>query len=157
MLGHSLLNFSYPLKIYYICHIYTSHVLCNIYIFTLITLPNLLEFLIWLNIGNIHFMMYMKWQMKFSNYNIIHIIYFLYERVTDTGRNRKERGWEIAKDGKFKICGTENLWKAITQEDYLLPKKGLDFCSIQAFNGCRTTHLTEGISLTKTTDLYIKK
>ena len=77
----------------------------------------------------------MKWQMKFSNYNIIHVIYFLYERVTDTERNRKKREREIIKAGKFKICETENPWKAIRQEDYLLPKKGLDFCSVQAFSG----------------------
>ena len=55
--------------------------------------------------------------------------------MTDTERNRKKIEREIIKADKFKICGTENLWKAIRQEDYLLPKKGLDFCSIQAFNG----------------------
>ena len=54
-------------------------------------------------------MMYMKWQMKFSNYNIIHVIYFLYERVTDTERNRKKREREIIKAGKFKIWN----WKPV--------------------------------------------
>ena len=53
--------------------------------------------------------MYMKWQMKFSNYNIIHVIYFLYERVTDTERNRKKREREIIKAGKFKIWN----WKPV--------------------------------------------
>lgn len=37
----------------------------------------------------------------------------LYERVTDTERDRKEREREITKAGKFKICETENPWKAI--------------------------------------------
>ena len=54
--------------------------------------------------------MYMKWQMKFSNYNIIHVIYiFLYERVTDTERNRTKREREIIKAGKFKIWN----WKPV--------------------------------------------
>ena len=51
MLGHSFLNFSYSLKIHYIFHDYTSHVSCTIYIFTLITLNKLIEFLTGLNIG----------------------------------------------------------------------------------------------------------
>ena len=103
ILGHSLLNFSYPLKIYYICHIYTSHVLCNIYIFTLITLPNLIEFLIWLNIGNVHFMMNMKWQMKFSNYNTYYI-FFIWQ--SDRHRDKQER--ERMRD--CKRWQIQNLW-----------------------------------------------
>ena len=119
MLGHSSLNFSYYLKIHYICHNYTSYVSCNIYIFTLITLDKLLEFLIWLNIRK----MYMKCQIIFSNYNIIHVIYIFiwegdrYREKQENDRKRDYKGWQIQNLWNWKpVEGHQARGLSLTQE-----------------------------------------
>ena len=67
--------------------------------------------------------MYMKWQMKFSNYNIIHVIYsFIWE--SDRHRERQERkrkrdykGWKILNLWNWKpVEGHQVRGLSVTQE-----------------------------------------